>query len=128
MTIILAIFLAGFFTGTTTVLIYLVTREQLFTRKFDAERMKWANKAVIREGSQPLFSAEDINGEGADNVSPAPDPKPPRQFSNPFRRKRNEMRENLAKQTDIEAGRHLPEGLKYKITQAAEEAKANVAE
>lgn len=125
MAITLFIFFAGFLAGTTAVLIYALYREQLFTRKFDTERMKLTNKAFIREGSIPLFSAEDISGPDAEPITPAVTAA--RTVVSPFHRGKQKVRESLEEQRKQEAGSKLPDELKSKIALAAEAARNNAA-
>jgi hypothetical protein len=123
---ILAIFiyLAGLFTGTTAVLVVYLLDQKKLTRQFDRERMKLTNKAFIREGSQSLFSEEDIDGAAAGNGAQTPAPSKPRTFTSAFRAGKQRMQANLESQKKSEAGQNLPEPLKFTITKAAEEAKA----
>lgn len=58
--------LAGFFAGVSLTLIGAFLHARREFGKTERERMLWVNKALVREGHAPIFSAELIDGAAAD--------------------------------------------------------------
>lgn len=124
MTLALFIYIAGLFTGSTVVLIAFLRDQKKLTKQFDAERMKLLNKMFVRAGSEPLFSAEEIGGAVPDLT---PTGSVPLKFTSPFNSRKKKLHEQLEDEHKATVGAKVPDAIKERIQQRAEEAKAAAA-
>lgn len=116
----IAMLFAGLFAGACVVLVYHVRFLLRQMAAINAERKRWANKAVIREGSPRLFPDSETE---PDAVPQEKKFHKPFTVESPFRRGINNLKNSIAGEKKTEAGQNLPDELKEKIATAAEAAK-----
>jgi hypothetical protein len=122
MLIVLAIFAAGLFLGTTAALAFCYRSLQTHNRRLDAERMLVVNKLFVREGQAPLFSEDAIRAATADTPEVREHKSEPGKvstFVSPFQRGKKRARAAIEQERKEAAGANLPDSIKEAIAKAA---------
>lgn len=115
MIIILAI-LAGFFAGLSGCLAFAFYRQGEALVKTDAERKRWVNKVLIRDGQAKLFPDSEIEPEA--ETSTDEKRTAPKVVRSPFQSGIQRLKEKISNDKKTEAGSNLPDAVKLKIADA----------
>lgn len=109
--------LAGFFAGAFLCLAYAYIQRNNELSKIDAERKRWVNKVLIRDGQAKLFPDSDIAPEvdGEKNETRTS----PMVVRSPFQSGMQKLKDKIHNDKKNENGSNLPEAVKTKIAEAA---------
>lgn len=121
MTATIFAFFAGLFAGAFALSCFVIYLNLRNLKEFNAERKRWINKALVREGQATIFPAADI--DPATELEPV-NPSQPLSILSPLRRGRANLTDATKTERQKEAGSYLPNEVKDRIAQAAAEAKS----
>jgi len=115
-------FVAGLFAGAFGSFVYFHAINYGLLVQTDAERKRWINKALVRDGQAKLFPETAI--EPGIEAEPAPKGMP-MAIASPFRRGKMALADAARDDARREAGSYLPPDVRDSIREAAEKAKSN---
>lgn len=116
MEIVLAI-CAGFFAGAFLCLSYAHVQQGDKLSKIDAERKRWINKVLVRDGQAKVFPDSEIEpiADGEKNETRTS----PMVMRSPLQNGYQKLKDKISSDKKIENGSNLPEAVKVKIVEAA---------
>lgn len=115
-------FVAGLFAGAFGSFAYFHVINYGLLVKTDAERKRWINKVLVRDGQAKLFPEAAI--EPGIDAEPMPKASPI-SMASPFRRGKMALADTVKDDARRDAGSYLPPDVVDSIREAAEKVKSN---